>query len=103
MLTEKAITICLLEILKEYSDDKHVLTTGEIISKLDHLYGLKPDRRTIYSAFDTLIGLGYEISLYKDNGKGYYLLDRLWSPRRLTCCRTQSVPSRSYPSVRPRT
>ena len=80
MLTEKAITICLLEILKEYSDDKHILTTGEIISKLDHLYGLKPDRRTIYSAFDTLIGLGYEISLYKDNGKGYYLLDRPFEP-----------------------
>lgn len=80
MLTEKAITICLLEVLQEYSDEKHILTMGEIISKLSAQYGLKPDRRTIYSAFETLIELGYDISLYKDNGKGYYLLDRKLEP-----------------------
>lgn len=41
---------------------------------------MKPDRRTIYSALETLIELGYDISLYKDNGKGYYLLDRQLEP-----------------------
>lgn len=76
MLTEKAIAICLLEVLKEYSDEKHVLSMGEIISKINDIYGMKPDRRTVYAAFETLIEVGYDISLYKDNGKGYYLLDR---------------------------
>ena len=76
MLTEKAITICLLEVLREYSDENHILSMGEIISKINARYSLNPDRRTIYSALETLIELGYDISLYKDNGKGYYLLDR---------------------------
>ena len=80
MLTEKAITICLLEVLREYSDENHILSMGEIISHLHARYGLNPDRRTIYSAMDTLIELGYEVSLYKDNGKGYYLLDRQLEP-----------------------
>jgi len=80
MLTEKAIAICLLEIMFEYSDENHILSMGEIISKINGRYGMKPDRRTIYSAFETLIELGYDISLYKDNGKGYYLLDRHLEP-----------------------
>ena len=80
MLTEKAITTCLLDVLREYSDENHILTMGEIISKINARYGLNPDRRTIYSALETLIELGYDISLYKDNGKGYYLLDRQLEP-----------------------
>ena len=80
MLTEKAITICLLEVLREYSDENHILSMGEIISKINARYGLNPDRRTIYSAFETLTELGYDVSLYKDNGKGYYLLDRQLEP-----------------------
>ncbi len=80
MLTEKAITICLLEVLREYSDENHILTMGEVVSKINARYGLNPDRRTIYGALETLIELGYDISLYKDNGKGYYLLDRQLEP-----------------------
>lgn len=76
MLTEKAIAICLLEVLNEYSDENHILSMGEITNKIEQLYGLKPDRRTVYSALETLIELGYDISLYKENGKGYYIRDR---------------------------
>lgn len=80
MLTEKAITICLLDVLCEYSDENYILSMGEIISKINARYGLNSDRRTIYSAFETLIELEYDVSLYKDNGKGYYLLDRQLEP-----------------------
>ena len=80
MLTEKSISICLLEILKEYSDENHILSMSEIISKINGRYGLTPDRRTIYGAFEALIELGYDVSLYKDNGKGYYLLDHDLEP-----------------------
>ena len=76
MLTDKAIAICLLEVMREYSDENHILTMSDIINKIDQLYGMKPDRRTIYSAFETLVELGYDISFYKENGKGYYLRDR---------------------------
>ena len=76
MLTDKAITMCLLEILKEYSDEEHQLTMKEILSKMESNYGLRPDRRTIYSAKATLIDLGYDVSTYEDNGKGYCLRER---------------------------
>ena len=76
MLTDKAITMCLLEILKEYSDEEHQLTMKEILSKMESNYGLRPDRRTIYSAVATLMDLGYDVSTYEDNGKGYCLRER---------------------------
>ena len=80
MLTERAITICLLEVLREYSDFNHILSMSEIIGKIKNIYGLTPDRRTVYSALDTLVELGYDISFYKENGKGYYLRDRQLEP-----------------------
>ena len=76
MLTEKAITICLLEVLREYSDESHILSMNDITSKINQLYGLNPDRRTIYSSLETLAELGYDVSFYKENGKGYYIRDR---------------------------
>ncbi len=76
MLTEKANALCLLEILKEYSDAEHILPMREIQSKLQTIYGMKPDRRTIYGAAALLIDLGYDISAYEENGIGYYLRTR---------------------------
>ena len=76
MLTEKANAICLLEVLKEYSDAEHILPMREIIAKMQSLYGIKIDRRTVYGAVALLIELGYDISLYEDNGVGYYLRSR---------------------------
>lgn len=76
MLSDRANAICLLEILREYSDEQHILPMREIISKMNTIYGLSPDRRTIYSAAALLIDLGYDISLYEENGVGYYLKRR---------------------------
>ena len=76
MLTEKANAICLLEVLKEYSDAEHILPMREIIAKMQSLYGIKIDRRTVYGAVALLIELGYDISLYENNGVGYYLRSR---------------------------
>lgn len=76
MLSEKANAICLLEILKEYSDESHILPMREILSKMQILYGMKPDRRTVYGAAALLLELGYDISMYEDNGVGYYLRSR---------------------------
>lgn len=80
MLPEKANIICLLKILREYSDLNHPIPMREIIEKMEKLYGIKPDRRTIVSGIDTLIRLGYEISSYGENKKGYYLISRDFEP-----------------------
>lgn len=75
-MTERANVICILEILKEYSDQDNILMMSEIISKMNNIYGIKPDRRTVYSAIGLLNELGYDISDYEDNGVGYYLRGR---------------------------
>ena len=80
MLTEKANAICLVEVLKEYSDAEHILPMREIIAKMQSLYGIKIDRRTVYGAVALLIELGYDISFYEDNCVGYYLRDRELEP-----------------------
>lgn len=75
-MTTRANTICLLEILKEYSDADHIMQMQEIIAKMKAVYSLEVDRRTVYSSVDLLKELGYDISDYKDNGVGYYLRER---------------------------
>ena len=76
MYTDKANSICILQILKEYSDEDHILQMKDIIERMNKDYQLSPDRRTVYSAIALLIDLKYDISLYEENGKGYYLRSR---------------------------
>jgi predicted DNA-binding transcriptional regulator YafY len=76
MLTDKAHAICLLQILTEYSDENHPMPMREILSKMQAIYQIKPDRRTIYSSAALLLDLGYDISLFEENGTGYYLRGR---------------------------
>ncbi len=80
MLPEKANIICLFKTLSEYSDSSHPMTMSQIIDKMETLYGMKPDRRTIISGIDILIRLGYEISTYQENKIGYYLISRNFEP-----------------------
>lgn len=76
MFTDKANAICLLQILRDYSDEKHILSMKEIISKMKTVYSINIDRRTVYSAVELLQNLGYDISSYNENKKGYYLRQR---------------------------
>lgn len=76
MLTDRANAICLLKILQEYSDENHIMPMREIISKLNSVYDIKIDRRTVYSTISLLLLLDYDISTYEENGKRYYLRER---------------------------
>ncbi len=69
----------LLYILEEYSDENHILTQKNIISKMETCFNRKIERRAIYAALDELEDFGYEISRYEDNGVGYYLMERKFS------------------------
>lgn len=80
LLTPKANTICILEILKNYSDADNILTMKEIRQKMKKLYDLDVDRRTVYSSVAVLRELGYEISDFEENGVGYYLAEREFEP-----------------------
>jgi len=80
MSGDRANILCVLKILEDYSDCDHILTSTDIISRFQSLYDAKIDRRTVYSAVESLIGLGYDISDFEDNGKGYFLRDRDFDP-----------------------
>jgi len=80
MLTEKANILCILDILKKYSDQDHILSVAEIQKKLLTIYDLEADRRTIYRNIDTLIEFGYDISKYGENKEGYFLREREFEP-----------------------
>jgi len=79
MITDKANMLCILKILQEYSNPDHILSIGDIITKMSQLYDKTVDRRTIYSAIEALSDFGYEISDYSENHKGYYLYEREFS------------------------
>ena len=76
MNPQKPGTLCLLKILSDYSDKDHILSMKDILSKLSSEYGIDTERRAIYRYVNSLLYLGYDISVYDDNGKGYYLRSR---------------------------
>lgn len=77
MRPQKSGTLCLLKILYDFSDDEHILSMKDILKKLEELYDIKTERRAVYRYINTLLYLGYDISVYDDNGKGYYLRTRI--------------------------
>lgn len=97
MLTDRANTICLYKILEKYSDDEHILPMKKIMDYFMDDYGLKVDRRTVYSSVDTLKELGYDISGYDENKHGYYLRSRLFEPSEIHLLTDAVYSLRSVP------
>lgn len=79
MITDKSNMLCILKVLEEYSDENHILSIKDIKARLKSLYDKEVDRRTVYSAVSALIDFGYDISVYEENGVGYYLRERSFS------------------------
>ncbi len=71
----KSQSICLLEVLREYSDAEHILPMREIIVKMQSSTASNRPPHRIRSRC-ALIEIGYDISIYEDNGVGYYLRSR---------------------------
>lgn len=64
----------ILNILKKYSDEDHMLSATEIQRKIKEIYEVEIDPRTIRRNINLLkYKLDYDISTRDDNGKGYYL------------------------------
>ncbi|MBR0417649.1 MAG: WYL domain-containing protein [Erysipelotrichaceae bacterium] len=76
MAEKKQSNMLLLDILKKYSDENHILSTKDLQRLLETQYGVNLERRTIYSNLEILRQAGYKISDVADNGKGYFLEER---------------------------
>lgn len=76
MEEKKTSILATLEILQNDSDAEHILSQNDMITLLSERYGLNLDRRTLYSNINMLIDFGYDISVYSENKKGYFLQER---------------------------
>ena len=70
---KKLSPLCILDILKESSDENHPLKQSEIVEKLYNRYGLELERKSVGSTIDSLIDFGYDIIKTKN---GCYLGER---------------------------
>lgn len=50
-----------LQILKDYSDENHLLSQNEIAKKIYNVYGMECERKSIGTNIDSLIDFGYDI------------------------------------------
>ena len=70
---QKSKLLYLIDILNNETDENHLISTKELIARLDSL-GIHADRKTIYSDIDELIEYGYDIiKLTAADGGGYYM------------------------------
>ena len=64
----------ILNVLKKYSDEEHMLSVAEMQRKIKEIYNVEIDPRTIRRNINLLkYKLDYDISTRDDNGKGYYI------------------------------
>ena len=84
MQEKKTNLLAVLQVLKDYTDENHILSQKEIAEHLNNEYGLTIDRRTVYKDIRMLIDFGYDISTYAENEVGYYLKDREFSNEEMT-------------------
>jgi len=76
MRNDRSLVLAVERVLREYSDEGHILSMGEIRELLFKDYDIYPDRRTVTAAMETLADFGLDISMYNENRKGYFLRER---------------------------
>ncbi len=72
--SSKKKIFCILDILTKYSDDRHSITTKDIIEFLGKDYGIQCERKSVYRDIETLCECGYIIE--KTKRDGYCLAER---------------------------
>ena len=58
---KKLSIIYTLEILKEFSDENHLLTQKDIAERIKQIYNMDCERKSIASNIDSLIDIGIDI------------------------------------------
>ena len=75
---KKLSILYILEILKDYSDENHLLSQAEIVKKLHLIYGMECERKSVGANINNLIDFGFDI--IKIPHKGCYIGERILEP-----------------------
>ena len=92
---KKMSLLCILNVLKEYSDENHSLTQAQIIKKIEQNYGLELERKSIGANIDSLKDFGFDIIKTE---KGCYLGQREFEPSEISFLIDAVFSSRSIDS-----
>ena len=71
---KKSSILLILKVLEEYTDENHYLTQKEIVEKVNQLYDIEIERKSVGSSLMLLEELGYDIN--KGSKGGFALLSR---------------------------
>lgn len=77
MHATKLRTLLVFQLLDKYTDEKHILTTAELIDMLAEK-GIECDRKSIYADIDALKAIGYDIMMVRSPKRGYFMASRLF-------------------------
>ena len=66
----------ILDYLEAYSNDEHPIRAAELISMLDRQWGIRCDRKTVYSDIAALQEYGIDIVSVPGKNGGYYIASR---------------------------
>ncbi|MDO4564387.1 MAG: WYL domain-containing protein [Clostridia bacterium] len=70
---KKALSLCILRVLEQHAAKEQPLTTRQIIALLEADYGMTAERKAVGRNLLLLQEMGFELSTYQENGRGYYL------------------------------
>lgn len=110
MVDKKLSILCILNVLKEYSDEDHPLLIKDIIEKVKDKYDLELERKTISNNINMLQDFSYDI-VHLPRGGVYlrerdfdpsevsYIVDALFSSRSITAKEVQDLSSRLASSL----
>lgn len=96
MATKKQTILYILEILKESSDETHPLTYHEIIAKLNSIYSIDCERKSVANNINSLIDFGYDI--VRIDGGGCYLNEREFEKSEITILIDSVFSSKNIPA-----
>jgi hypothetical protein len=70
---KKALSLCILRVLEQHAGKANPLPTRRIIEYLEEDHGMIAERKAVGRNLLLLQEMGFPLSTYQDNGKGYYL------------------------------
>lgn len=73
---KKALSLCILRVLEQHANKAHPLPTRNIIEYLKEDFGMIAERKAVGRNLLMLQEMGFPLSTYQENGKGYYLVPR---------------------------
>lgn len=90
---KKMLNICILDILKKYTDCDHTMDQKDIIAKLKEDYDITVDRKSVKANLNCLVDYGYDIE-YTETERERRMAQRRYSRR--TGITTTSLTMQSF-------